>query len=175
MKRVLPSWIIRFFTKIENYYNKNTLFHTSFVVGIVIKGIDGILEIAGSFFVLFVNTAHLNRIAVILTQHELLEDGHDIIANLILKAAHDFSTSSHYFAFAYLLFHGILKVVLVLMLLRKKFWAYPMTEIFLLMFIIVQIYRYNISHSIWLIPLTAIDIVILLLIWLEYRRIRKII
>jgi uncharacterized membrane protein len=173
MKSSWPSWILRAFTRIENYYNSNKLFHAGFAVGMVIKGIDGILEIAGSFVVLFIDAAHLNRIAAIFTQHELSEDSHDIFAQLVLKAAHDLSTSTHYFASAYLFAHGMMKIVLVLMLLKKKPWAYPMAEIFLLIFIIVQGYRYSISHSIWLIPLTGIDIAILLLIWLEYRRIRK--
>lgn len=172
----MPSRLngIGFQSKIKKYYEKSSLLHNSFEAVVLIKGIDGVLEIIGAFLLIFVNRARLDRIVEFLTQHELSEDKNDIIANLILRASHDFSVSSQYFGFIYLLSHGVVKVFLVAMLLRKKLWSYPLTEAFLILFIVYQVYRYTYSHSVWMIALTIFDIVIIFLTWLEYTRIKDI-
>jgi len=123
---------------------------------------------------LMVNQARLDKLVELFTQHELAEDKGDLLANLILKASLNFSVSAQYFGFIYLLSHGVVKVFLVAMLLRKKLWAYPLTEAFLVLFIVYQVYRFTYSHSMWLVALTIFDIAIIFLTWLEYERIKEI-
>ena len=159
--------------KIKNLTGKSNLLHYSFEIGILIKGIDGVLEVIGGFLLILVNPVRLNRIVIFLTQHELSEDPKDFIANFLLKASREFSVGSQYFGVFYLLTHGIVKLFLFVMLRQKKLWAYPLTAIFLILFIVYQIYRYTYSKSIWLIALTIFDIIMVLLTWLEYKRINK--
>lgn len=160
-------------SKAKKYYDESVLLHNSFKVAVLFKGIDGILEIIGAFLLLMVNQARLDKLVELFTQHELAEDKSDFLANLILKASQDFSVGSQYFAFIYLLSHGVVKVFLVAMLLRKKLWAYPLTEAFLVLFIVYQVYRFTYSHSMWLVALTIFDIAIIFLTWLEYERIKE--
>src|SRR5262245_36197309 len=48
-----------------------------FELGVWVKGIDGILEICGGVLLLLTSPAALNRLVMMLTQHELVEDPQD--------------------------------------------------------------------------------------------------
>ena len=84
-----------------------------------------------------------------LTQHELSEDPHDVIANRILGYTHGLTGSAVTFAALYLLVHGIVKIVLVAALLRNQAWAYPWMIGFLVIFIGYQLYRLALSPTFW--------------------------
>lgn len=48
-------------------------------------------------------------------------------------------------------------------------WSYPASIWVLGAFVVYQCYRYSQAHSIWLVLLTVLDIVVILLLWREYR------
>ena len=54
-------------------------------------------------------------------------------------------------------------------LLQKKLWSYPASLIVLGLFIIYQLYRFFYTYSLGLIVLTVFDLIIMVLIWHEYR------
>ena len=157
--------------KKENEIQEDIL-HKGFEFGILLKGIDGILEILGSFVLLFLNPARLNKLIILLTQHELSEDPRDFIANYIIKFSSGFSISTQHFGVFYLFSHGIIKLILIYLLWKKKIWSYPLAVVFLILFIFYQIYRYTFTHSIWLIYLTVFDIIMIVLTLVEYKRIK---
>ncbi|WP_309353592.1 DUF2127 domain-containing protein [Clostridium acetobutylicum] len=121
---------------------------------------------------IFLNPTRLNKIIVLLTQHELSEDPKDIVANYAMRLASDFSLSSQSFGVFYLISHGIIKLFLILMLWNKKTWAYPLTIFSLLLFIFYQLYRCAIKYSIWLNVLSIFDLAIVILTLIEYRLIK---
>ena len=106
-----------------------------FEIGIIFKGLDGVLETVGGLLLVVVTPATINRLTMGLTQHELSEDPNDFIANHLLGYAHGLTGSAVTFAAVYLLLHGITKIVLVAALLRNQIWAYPWMIGFLLIFI----------------------------------------
>lgn len=108
-----------------------------------------------------------------LTQGELSEDPHDIIARYLLHTASGLTGSAVRFGAVYLLLHGAVKVVLVIALLLNKLWAYPCMIVVLLIFIGYQLYRIALQPSAGLVLLTAFDVVIVALTWREYRRQRR--
>ncbi|MEI8217157.1 MAG: DUF2127 domain-containing protein [Eubacteriales bacterium] len=167
------NWSKRALAKAEDPSSGNDLVHKSFEVAILIKGIDGILEIIGGFLLLLLSPVRLNAVVAFLTQHELSTDPKDVIANLMVHLASNFSTNTQYFAFYYLALHGVIKVFLVLLLWKKKIWAYPLTIISLFIFIVYQAYRYTIYHSFWMILLTIFDIIVIILTFIEYKRIKS--
>jgi uncharacterized membrane protein len=59
-------------------------------------------------------------VARALTQHELSEDPHDFLAAHLLHAAGGLTGSALRFGAAYLLSHGLVKIVLVAAVLRNK-------------------------------------------------------
>lgn len=142
----------------------------TFEIGVVLKGLDGVLELAGGLLLLFVSPGTINRVVVALTQHELSEDPDDFLAVHLLHTAHGVTGATVTFAAAYLLAHGIVKIVLVLALLRNKLWAYPAMIAFLAAFIGYQLYRIALAPTVGLAALTVFDAFIAWLTYREYRR-----
>lgn len=159
--------------KIKIFNKKNNTFHKSFKIGILLKGIDGVLEIIGGILLVFLNPNRLNRIIVILTQHELSEDPKDAIANFAMSMASNFSINNQHFGIYYLMSHGIIKLILVIMLWKRKIWAYPLTVGSLLLFIFYQVYRCIVSYSAGLIVLTVFDIIMIILTLIEYSNVKN--
>ena len=113
----------------------------TFRVSVILKGLDGALEIIGGLLLLLVSPATIQSIVRSLTQHELSEDPHDLIASHLLRSTRDLSHATALFAAVYLLSHGVAKVVLVIAVLRDQIWAYPAIIVLLIGFIIYQLYR----------------------------------
>jgi uncharacterized membrane protein len=145
-------------------------FDRLFQVGIILKGLDGILETIGGLLLLAITPTAINRLAARLTQHELSEDPKDFIANHLLGYTHALTGSAVTFAAVYLLLHGITKIVLVAALLRNQIWAYPWMLAFLLIFIGYQLYRLALSPAFGLSALTVFDAFIAWLTWREWRK-----
>jgi uncharacterized membrane protein len=141
-----------------------------FEIGIILKGLNGLAELVGGLLLLFATPGSIRRLAVVLTQAELSEDPHDIIARHLLHTASGLSGSAVLFGAVYLLLHGAVKVVLVIALLLNRLWAYPCMIVVLLIFIGYQLYRIALQPSAGLVLLTAFDVVIVALTWREYRR-----
>src|SRR3954467_14631952 len=55
-----------------------------FEVGVILKGLDGLLEAVGGLLLLAVTPAAIDRVMVRLTQHELSEDPNDVIVRRLL-------------------------------------------------------------------------------------------
>lgn len=154
--------------------NISALRHKLFRIGIVLKGIDGVLEMIGGVLFVIISPATLNRIIYILTRHELSEDPQDVIANYLIRTAKHLSISGQVFGFVYLFSHGIIKLVLIFSLWKKRLWSYPVAMIFFAMFGIYQMYRYYLSPSLGWILLTVLDIFVVILTLLEYRELKTI-
>jgi len=97
---------------------------TTFKISLVLKGLDGILEVVGGLLLLFLSPQAIEHIARTLTAHELREDPHDFIASHVLRTASHLTTSTTLYGAIYLLIHGAAKIVLVALVLRGKLWAY---------------------------------------------------
>ena len=140
-----------------------------FRVGVVIKGIDGMLETIGGLILLFLSPDRIKGLVATLTQHELSEDPLDFVATHLASYARHLSVDTKLFEAFYLIGHGLIKIVLVWGLLRNRRWAYPGAIGFLIAFVAYQAYRYSHTHALGLLLLTAFDIAIILLTWHEYR------
>jgi uncharacterized membrane protein len=154
--------------------NWSALRHKLFRIGIILKGIDGVLEIIGAFLILVISPQTLDKIVYFLTQHELSEDAKDIIANYLIHAAKNFSVSSQLFGFIYLLSHGIIKLILIVSLWKQRLWSYPVAMIFFALFGMYQMYKYYLEHSFGWVALTVLDIFVIVLTWIEYRQLKQV-
>jgi uncharacterized membrane protein len=145
-----------------------------FEVGIVLKGLNGLLELVGGVLLLIVSPAAIKGIVRTLTQGELSENPHDLIATRLLHLAGGLTGPDLTFGAVYLLVHGVVKVTLVIALLRNKLWAYPWMIAVLLAFIAYQVYLIVLGPTPGLVALTLFDIFIVVLTWREYRKQRRI-
>ncbi len=98
---------------------RERMVHVLFDISVISKGVDGALEIVGGALLSFVSPAQIHSLVRMLTQHELSEDPNDLLAGSLLQAAKHFSADAQIFAAVYLLWHGIVKVGLVIALYRN--------------------------------------------------------
>lgn len=148
------------------------LIHRAFEVGVGLKGLDGVLEIVGGLLLLMISPSHLSTLIRQLTQHELSEDPHDLVARYLLTLSKGLTAREQLFGAAYLLTHGVVKLALVFALLKRRLWAYPTALGIFGLFAAYQLYRYTFTHSWYLIVLTVLDAVVIWLTWLEYAKVK---
>ena len=154
-------------------FRPTTTLDRAFAIGIIGKGLNGVLEVIGGLLLLLVPPANIHRVVAALTQGELSEDPHDLIATHLLHTADGLTAHAALFGATYLLVHGIVKVVLVAALLRDKLWAYPWMIAVLGIFIVYQLYRIALQPTGGLIALTVFDLLIVTLTWREFREQRR--
>jgi uncharacterized membrane protein len=147
--------------------------HLAFEVGVILKGLNGLLELVGGVLLLLFPPSAIQRFIVGLTQNELSNDPHDFIATHLRQAARSLSADAELFAAIYLLAHGVIKAALVYALLRGKLWAYPWAIGVFAAFAVYQMYRYLVAPSGWLIALTVLDAIVIVLTRAEWRRVRQ--
>ena len=153
--------------------NEEKTLHELFDISILLKGIHAVIEIVGGVFAFLVSPDSILHFVVKITQGELLEDPNDTLTNYFLNLARNFSLDTKQFVASYLFFHGIINLVLVIGLFKKKIWAYHASFFVLTIFIFYQVYRYIYDPSIFMIALSVFDIVVIWLIGKEYKRIQK--
>jgi uncharacterized membrane protein len=151
---------------------RDRIVHVLFDISVLSKGLDGVLEIVGGAVLLFISPVKVQTIVRLLTQHELSEDPHDLVATYLLNSTRHLSSGAQTFGAMYLLWHGAVKVALVTALLLKRRWAYPAAIVAFLLFLAYQLYRFSHTHAPELLVLSIVDVVVIILTWLEYKRLR---
>jgi len=141
-----------------------------FELGILIKSIFGFFEVLAGIVLAVSGRLAVNNFIIALTQQEILEDPNDFIANYLIAAGNSFYAGGNVFAIVYLIFHGVVNISLAVALLKNKIWAYPWAIVGFSGFIFYQVFRYFHAHSQLLLFLTIFDVLVVLVIWLEYRR-----
>ena len=147
--------------------------HKFFEVGIILKGIDGTIELIGGLFLWFASPAALDALVRWIFRGELIEDPQDWLANALLHITQNLTGDLHAYASAILVAHGAVKLVLIGALLREKLWAYPAAIAVFILFIISQLYELAFGFSFFLAALTVVDLLVVVLIAHEYLRVRK--
>lgn len=156
----------------EEQRRQEKFIHTVFVWGVILKGLNAILEIVGGVAFLFGDK--LTAWAQNLLNQEFLEDPHDMVATYLQKGLNALTSgSAETFLSFYLLSHGIIKLFLAAALLRSKYWAYPVAIVVFFLFVAYQVYRYSFTHSAYLILLTLFDLLLIWLTWHEYKYYKK--
>jgi uncharacterized membrane protein len=147
--------------------------HVAFEIGVILKGLNGLLELIGGTLLLVFPPTSLQRFVVSLTQNELSRDPNDFVATHLRSAAEHLSVGQQTFAAIYLLSHGVIKAVLVYALIKDKLWAFPWAIAIFAAFGVYQMYRYVYEPSGWLIALTVLDVIVILLTWAEWQRVKR--
>jgi|SRR5579872_4758743 len=147
--------------------------HQIFKVSVLIKGAHAVIECVGGIVLALVSTDSIANLVNELTEEELIQDPKDFLATHLLTLAQNFSVETKHFYAYYLLSHGIVKLLLVIGLLRNKLWSYPASLIVLGLFIVYQLYRFSYTHGVGLMVLTVFDILVMTLIWHEYRLVQR--
>ncbi len=153
-------------------FHPQTLLDKTYEIGIVIKGIDGVLELIGGILVLSLSANAITGITHFLTESALQSNPHNYIATHIAKAGHNLAAGHNYFAAAFLLTHGLVKVVLVTCLLLNKLWAYPWALVILTLFLVYQVYQLITAPTFSMAFLSVLDVIIIFLVYREWQKVK---
>ncbi|HTS21050.1 MAG TPA: DUF2127 domain-containing protein [Casimicrobiaceae bacterium] len=137
------------------------------------KALLSVLEIVAGVLGFVLSQHAIVRFVTVLTQDELTRNLDDWFAQSLRQAAEDLSIGSQRFAALYLLSHGIVKTTLIVGLLRQRLAYYPLSILAFGLFVVYQLFRFQTTHSMWLLILTAVDIVIIAMTVQEYRYLRQ--
>ena len=147
-------------------FHPKTLLDKTYEIGLLLKGINGTLEIIGGVLILVLSDNAVNNIVHSLTGKNIHEHSTNLFAQQIIHIGDDLVNGHNWFAVTFLLTHGIVKVTLVVCLLLNKIWAFPWAIGALSLFLVVQIYQLVTKPSFFMVALTVIDVFI---IWLVNR------
>jgi uncharacterized membrane protein len=145
------------------------VYHT-FNLTIVLKAINGILEVAGGLTLLFGRP--IERLLMNLVQYELAEQPANFISQFLFDFFTNLTLSTRYFISTYLIFHGLVNLFLVISLWRRHLWAFPVAIILFSIFVTYQFYRLYLNYSLDLLLISIFDVLVIILTFLEYRRLK---
>jgi uncharacterized membrane protein len=151
-----------------------TILNNAYRIGLVIKGLDGLIEFVGGIILLLVSRDTIHGVIGSLTRGELSENPHSFIINSLNSLDSRLTHGIQIFAALYLIGYGLVKMGLAVALLKRLYGAYRPAIIILSAFLIYQIYQIGYTHSKLLIGLTTLDAIVLALVIWEYRRSKRI-
>jgi uncharacterized membrane protein len=152
--------------------NSLELEHDVFRVSIFLKGLYSFFELLAGAVLLFGTSDRIFNFIHHIFRNELLEDAHDFIGNFVISLVGNLPQQMKVFIALYLLSHGIVKLALIIALWKEKRWAYPIAMGVFGLFIVYQIYRYILHPSLILLFLNDLDMVVIILTLLEWRRLK---
>ncbi len=138
-----------------------------FYVSIILKGLNALVEVLLGITLFF--TSQYTDVLRTLIQNELVEDPTDFLARHADQLSSYLTPHFSLYAGLYLVSHGVVKGFIIAGLLRNKLWAYPAGLAVFALFIAYQVVKWFETHSWLLVGLTAFDVLVMWLIWHEYR------
>lgn len=140
-----------------------------FLVGIVFKGLDGVVEVLVGVPLLLLTHVQIVQIVQAMTAGELAEDPHDFLANLILHESAKLGAGVTFVGGIYLLVHGAVKIAIVIALFRGSQRAYPWAVAALSALLVVQVVDLIARFSFGVLALSVLDAIIVALTIREWR------
>lgn len=139
----------------------------------LLKGIHAIIEIISGILLFMISKEFIAWTIVKFVDGGIVAGADNFIIQYITQFGLDLTLATKFFFGVYLLSHGIVNLSLVYGIIKKPFWAYPISILFFIGFIIYQTYSYFILPSGWLLFLTIFDIFFIGLVFYEYNRLLK--
>ena len=148
---------------------REALLDWTFLIGVLLKGIDGLVELVVGIPLLFLTPDQVTGLIRGLTAGELTEDPNDFWANLLLHEVTKFDHASLAIGGVYLLVHGAVKLAIVIALLLGSRRIYPWAVGALAVLTIVQIVDLVLKFSVGVLLLCVLDVLIIVLTLREWR------
>jgi len=146
------------------------LFNIIYDIGIIIKGLDGLAELAAGV-ALLVAPGLVHTLLSGIVGHTINHHSHTfrLVGEYVGRLDAQLAASGLTFLIIFLVSHGLVKVVLVGCLLKKIVKAYPYALAVLGAFLVYQVYVFIREPSISMALFSILDGVIIWLVWREYR------
>ncbi len=145
-----------------------------FRISLMVKVMQGLVEVLLGAAFLYVKSDTITRLFQEFIRDELLENpSYSKTSHFLIQTGNTIIATGTLFIALYLLSHGIVKLLLIIGVLKKKLWAYYVFIVILLVFIGYQIYRYSITRSPLVLIFTLFDVFFTWLAWQESQIIKR--
>ncbi len=141
--------------------------HILFKIGVYAKGLNALIDLVSGFSLLFFSVT-INNFFVNVIESEIIDDKADVFINSVYQSFSHLSVGATTILSIFILGHGLVNLFLFITLIKGKLWAFPVAMGIVCSFIIYQFYKYGHNHSIPLLVVTFLDIIFVILAWLEY-------
>lgn len=148
---------------------KEKYWHEFFIISMCIKTLTGLVETVSGFLLLWISPLDLAGILNRFSRGETLEDPGDFFLAYSHQYLQHLTAATKDFAGLYILAHGLINLFLVLGLIKEKTWAYLVAIGVLISFMMYQLFRIAMNHSVPLSVLTVFDAFFVVIIWHEYN------
>ncbi|MDR3690117.1 MAG: DUF2127 domain-containing protein [Fimbriimonas sp.] len=142
-----------------------------FRIGLIVKGVDSLFEVIGG--VLLTMPMKLARYLLVLSQHELYRH-HEVLSGRLDKLAEEVTVHVHLGSALYLLFHGLAKVILIAAIFMRRNWGFVGFMAVMSLFTAIELARAISAHEIVTAVLGMFDLLVVGLIYKEYRANKRI-
>lgn len=142
--------------------HSEAILEKTYIISILIKIGFGLFETTSGLVLFFVKVSTVEHAYNWLNSVQIF--------GFHLSLHPEVASANKLFGALYLITHGLPKIILGLILLRRKLWGYPLAIVALGLFIIYQLYLIITAHSIFMILLTLFDIFVVWLVAHEWRR-----
>ncbi|MFM6962962.1 MAG: DUF2127 domain-containing protein, partial [Micrococcales bacterium] len=105
--------------------SETQLLHRTFMLSIAGKGLFGLIELIGAVAALIITPEQVKAFTHWITAGLVHDNPNNVVAQWLLTAGNHVTGATTLWISAYLVLHGLTKVVLVIALFRDKLWAYP--------------------------------------------------
>jgi uncharacterized membrane protein len=139
-------------------------FHVIFEVGIILKGINASIELALGTSLIILSADKLRGFITNLITPLLDHKRWSWLSDAATRYAERITISGKDFAGWYFLTHGVVKLLVVICLLKRWFWAYPVAIAMFIMFVLFQTGEFLLGSHSWF--YLFLDIFDGLMIWL---------
>lgn len=142
--------------------------HRLFQGGIALKGLMGLTEAVAGTLLLTTSPQGLHEAVSRAGRIGLIARSDHPVFGRMLRAAESLPAGSQHFYAIYLLFHGVMKLVMVSLLWARVSWAYPAAIVIQCAFVLFEGHRWWETGNPVLLALALIDLAIIWLIWNEW-------
>ncbi|MGB8811926.1 MAG: DUF2127 domain-containing protein [Paracoccaceae bacterium] len=143
--------------------------HWAFEASLLFKGLLAASEALGGLSLMFLPNAPIVRLVDWMTRNEITQEPSEKVAQWVQHGMAAFTIETQHFFAIYLCLHGGIKLAMVIGLARKIIWGYPAAMVILAGFVAYQLHHYTLSPSPVLLALSALDTLMIGLVWREYR------
>lgn len=161
---------MKHFQEIRNF----AWFQRLYVVTIIVKGFDGLVELVAGL-TLLIAPGLLHHILSYLFGRANVSHGHfmHFVAENIARIDGDLAKGGLAVVILFLITHGVVKLALVYALFRKLLWAYPYALAILGLFFLYQLYLCIIQPTVGMILFTLLDALIISVVWGEWQKLKN--
>ncbi|SMO34620.1 DUF2127 domain-containing protein [Paracoccus laeviglucosivorans] len=143
--------------------------HWLFESTLLVKSVFALFEIAAGLGLRLVPHQRIADFIGWLTHNSLIEGRHSPIFTRLAASLDGFTSASQHFYALYLLAHGAIKLAIIVMLMRKLAFAYPLGMAVFAGFIVTQMARWAHTGAPALLALSLLDATVIWLTWREWR------